>query len=135
MEPDIWGPSAWIFLHSITLNYPDNPTNLDKIQYRNFFNSLNNVLPCLICKKNFTKHTNELPIEHYLESKKTLSKWLVNIHNKVNIQHNKRTLTYKKFLELYSNIYKKTQHYYYIIILAMMLCIIYLIIKFNYIFR
>ena len=26
MNPKIWGPHAWIFLHSITLNYPENPT-------------------------------------------------------------------------------------------------------------
>ena len=24
MEPNIWGPGAWLLLHSITLNYPDN---------------------------------------------------------------------------------------------------------------
>ena len=30
MEPEIWGPHAWQFLHSITLSYPDNPTFEDK---------------------------------------------------------------------------------------------------------
>ena len=23
MKPEIWGPHAWMFLHSITLEYPD----------------------------------------------------------------------------------------------------------------
>ena len=30
MEAKIWGPHAWIFLHSITMAYPENPTDNDK---------------------------------------------------------------------------------------------------------
>ena len=37
MDPKVWGPNAWIFLHSITMNYPKNPTNEDKEKYRTFF--------------------------------------------------------------------------------------------------
>ena len=33
MNPNIWGESAWLFLHTITLNYPENPTFLDKHNY------------------------------------------------------------------------------------------------------
>ena len=40
MEPNIWGPSAWIFLHTITLQYPEKPTDDDKKKYYVFFNSL-----------------------------------------------------------------------------------------------
>ena len=30
MDPLIWGPHAWFFLHSITLVYPDNPSEQEK---------------------------------------------------------------------------------------------------------
>ena len=30
MNPEIWGPPAWMFLHSISLAYPKNPTDVDK---------------------------------------------------------------------------------------------------------
>ena len=30
MNPKFWGPHAWIFLHSITLNYPKEPSDEDK---------------------------------------------------------------------------------------------------------
>ena len=30
MEPKVWGSHAWIFLHTITLNYPDEPSKFDK---------------------------------------------------------------------------------------------------------
>ena len=29
MESEVWGPSAWTFLHTVTLNYPEEPTNED----------------------------------------------------------------------------------------------------------
>ena len=32
-NPEIWGPGAWLFLHTITLNYPTNPTFEDKENY------------------------------------------------------------------------------------------------------
>ena len=40
MKPEVWGPHAWIFLHSITFNYPDNPTDDEKKHYKNFFENL-----------------------------------------------------------------------------------------------
>ena len=27
----IWGPDAWLFLHTITFNYPENPSEQDKV--------------------------------------------------------------------------------------------------------
>ena len=46
MDPEIWGPSAWIFLHTITLNYPNNPTIYDKQNYKNFL--LIYIIFCLV---------------------------------------------------------------------------------------
>ena len=40
MNPNIWGPGAWTFLHSVTLNYPDTPSQQDKNEYADFFKSL-----------------------------------------------------------------------------------------------
>ena len=51
MKPEIWGPHAWIFLHSITFDYPDNPTKEVKEKYKGFFESLQDILPCEKCKK------------------------------------------------------------------------------------
>ena len=36
MDPKIWGPSTWLFLHTITLNYPNNPTQQDIDNYKKF---------------------------------------------------------------------------------------------------
>jgi len=53
MNPEVWGPHTWIFLHSISLNYPKCPTRKDKDNMRNFIVSLKGVLPCDNCKENF----------------------------------------------------------------------------------
>ena len=105
MEPNIWGPEAWTFLHSITLNYPDNPTINDKKYHIDFFNILPNILPCIICRQNLKKHLGELPIKFHLSNKISLCKWLVEIHNKTNIDLGKKTITYPEFLKIYQKKY------------------------------
>ena len=72
MDPNYWGPKAWFFLHSITANYPINPTSRDKNIYKSFFISLKDVLPCSVCQENYKKHLSMLdmlltnhPLFHY----------------------------------------------------------------------
>jgi len=109
MEPNIWGPGAWIFLHSIALNYPKNPLIEDKKIYLDFFNILYKILPCDACKTNFKKHLNDRPINFYLKSKDTLNRWLVDIHNQTNIQNGKPPINYKDFLNTYKSLYNDNQ--------------------------
>ena len=78
MEPNIWGPSAWIFLHTVTLQYPEKPTDDDKKKYYVFFNSLKDILPCPNCKIHYSESITKKPIQ--LESRKELFEWLIDIH-------------------------------------------------------
>lgn len=138
MEPNIWGPGAWTFLHSVCLNYPNNPNNYDKKYYKDFFYLLSNILPCEVCRKNLKKHMAEVPINNYLLNKVTLNQWLVKIHNMTNEQLGKEQISYDKFLEIYTEKYKnKTESVTYIknklttqlnIIRFLLLCIIILIL-------
>ena len=45
-----WGRNIWKTIHYIPLGYPSNPSIEDKINYKNFYISLGNVLPCKICQ-------------------------------------------------------------------------------------
>ncbi len=108
MEPKIWGPEAWFFLHTITLEYPNKPTNVDKNNMKNFFVSLEHVLPCSKCKLNFGKHLIKHPLNNEVLSSKTkLVKWLIDIHNDVNKINGKQIMSYevalKTILERYEN--------------------------------
>lgn len=128
MDPEIWGPPTWIFLHTVTLNYPNNPTIYDKKYYKHFFINLHNILPCEWCSKNYKQHLQKYPIDNYLHTKKNLVQWLINIHNEVNKIFNKKTIDYFEFINIYKNIYnrKKTFFTYYNIILI--LCIFTIIV-------
>ena len=105
METKVWGPGAWIFLHSITMNYPENPTNKQKKDYYNFFSNIGNVLPCVICNEHYKKHLNELPIN--LNSRKEFVHWLVKIHNRVNRIHNKKEFTYEEAMKYFEELYSE----------------------------
>ena len=131
MEPEICGPHGWIFLHTITLNYPHKPDLQHRENYKSFFLNLQNVLPCQYCSHNYKIHLKKYPIDKYLDSKKNLVKWLINIHNEVNIIFNKKIITYEEFVEIYKNIYKtkkNTSYITYIIYITIFLFIITLII-------
>lgn len=90
MMTKVWGPPGWLFLHCITFGYPYaiNPNNPDhqhkKRDYAIFFKSLGNVFPCKYCRESYLKFIKELPIEPFLNSRKDLTDWLYQIHNKVN---------------------------------------------------
>ena len=108
MNSNIWGPGAWTLLHSITFNYPKTPSQQDKNEYADFFYSLANVLPCATCQNHFRKNLNDLPLKLHLQSRNDLVKWLFEIHNLINIQTNKKTITFKKFQKIYKQLYSKS---------------------------
>ena len=109
MEPEVWGPHAWQFLHSITLSYPDNPTSEDKNNHAQFFNSIQNILPCQKCKDHYTQNLQVLPIEQHLDNKESLFRWSVDLHNRVNVINNKREYSYDEVTELYEKMYDKSE--------------------------
>lgn len=133
MDPDYWGDPAWKFLNSIVLTYPDVPTDEDKENYKKFFMTLNNVLPCNVCRINYQKHINNKPLTNkILEDKRTFIGWLIDIHNDVNISNGKNVLGKEQALKImiddYNNFvdykyYKKNGYLYQIC-----LCIIVFII-------
>lgn len=97
MKPTVWGPSAWIFLHSITLTYPEKPSDNDKQHIKHFFGTLEYVLPCAKCKNHYYENLKKYPItDTVLESKNNLVKWLIDLHNEVNIINGKKALTYNE---------------------------------------
>jgi hypothetical protein len=105
MEPNIWGKHAWIFLHSVSMNYPDNPSIQDRKNYKDFFENLRFILPCEVCKKHYAQHIQRNPIEPSLHSKRKLVEWVIDVHNQVNISLNKPTMTYDQVIDLYKKIY------------------------------
>ena len=107
MNQNIWGPHLWFSLHTMSFNYPLKPTQKDKDDYKSFFIHLQEVIPCSVCKKNYKRHLNEHPIEGFLDSRKLLVYWVIDMHNMVNAEIGKKILSYDIVIKKYEDVYKK----------------------------
>jgi len=83
----IWGGPGWIFNHSVTFGYPLEPTEEQKLKYKNYFISLGDVLPCKYCRESYEKFiaTGETALTNdVMENRVTLTKWFYRVHEAVN---------------------------------------------------
>jgi hypothetical protein len=94
--PKLWGPHAWMFLHSVALSYPDNPSVTDKENYRTFYSSLKYILPCFKCRNNLKKHIEKVNINNYLKDSNSLHKWITTMHNMANASYGGKQYTYEE---------------------------------------
>ena len=107
MNQNLWGPKFWFTLHTITFEYPLNPSNKDKEVYYCLFNNLQYMLPCSVCRKNYTNNLKELPLINNLNSRRDLVYWLIDIHNKVNTETGKRIYNYDEVINNYQKLLNK----------------------------
>lgn len=89
MLTTVWGPPLWHFLHSMSFNYPVQPTCAQKQQYKNFIYSLTHILPCGACRDNLKYNLQKNPIQPYLKDRKTFSKYIYQLHETLNRYLNK----------------------------------------------
>jgi hypothetical protein len=97
----VWGPHGWRFLHYVSLGYPNNPSEEDKINYMNFYQMIKNVLPCSVCSRHYEENYNAMPLtDEILSSKEKLVEWVITMHNIVNHSTGKRIIPLDEALEL-----------------------------------
>ena len=96
MLTSVWGPSLWHSLHTISFNYPTNPSLNDKKNYLNFFKSLEHILPCRYCRENYKQNIKTVPLNmKTMENRHSLSKWLYELHEEINrLLHKKSNLKF-----------------------------------------
>lgn len=104
MDPKVWGPHFWFILHLVSFNYPDNPSTPDKDNYKRFYESIGDILPCPLCKKHYKSHMSQFPIGVHLDSRMDLITWVVQVHNFVNQYLGKPIYTVKQALDTYANL-------------------------------
>jgi hypothetical protein len=105
MMTKIWGPAMWHYLHTMSFNYPVNPTNEDKKNYRDFILNLKNVLPCKYCRINLSNNFKKKPIQMcHMKNRDTFSRYIYELHETVNkMLHKKSNLTYCEVRERYEH--------------------------------
>ena len=95
----IWGEHMWESIHSITFGYPVEPSQQDRDNYRQYFISLKNVLPCKYCRDSYSKFidgSDEFDNDYKLKitddeynnllNRENLTKWGWGLHNRVNLK-------------------------------------------------
>jgi hypothetical protein len=105
MLTSVWGPAAWHLLHTISFNYPINPTDENKKQYKEFVESLANVLPCKYCRMNLENNLKAHPIKPcHMKNRETFSRYIYNLHEIVNKMLDKKSgLSYCDIRERYEH--------------------------------
>jgi hypothetical protein len=105
MQTNIWGPAQWHFLHTMSFNYPVNPTLKDKKHYRDYVLNLKNVLPCKYCRINLANNLKKKPLQMcHMKSRETFSRYIYELHETINKMLNKKsTLTYCDVRERYEH--------------------------------
>lgn len=106
MNQNIWGPSLWLILHSITLLYPLDPCQKDKDNMMQFLQGLGHVVLCDICKTHYNRNLKENPPR--LDNRKDFFEWMVDFHNEVNGRTGKRSYTYEEVRQIYNTKYNNT---------------------------
>ena len=101
----VWGPAMWHYLHTMSFNYPVNPTPEEKKHYRDFIINLQYVLPCKYCRMNLTNNFKKKPLQMCdMASRDTFSRYIYDLHETINKMLGKKShLTYCQVRDRYEN--------------------------------
>lgn len=105
MLTTVWGPSLWHALHTMSFNYPVEPTSEQKNEYRDFLLNLVNVLPCKYCRDNLKKNFEKLPLTMaHMKNRDSFSRYVYRLHEVVNKMLKKKSgLSYCDVRERYEH--------------------------------
>jgi len=116
LDPTVWGPHYWFFLHTISICYPLRPNSITKKKYYEFIQNIPMFIPIESIATYFSKLLDEYPITPYLDTRDSFIRWMWFIHNKINQKLEKPTISLSKFYEYYYEQYKpndlKMREYY-----------------------
>ena len=106
LDPNIWGPHYWFFLHTLSMTYPVRPNAFTKKKYYEFIQNLPLFIPVEKISTEFSKLIDQYPITPYLDNRESLIRWMHFIHNKINQKLEKPESSLNDFYINYYNNYK-----------------------------
>ena len=106
LDPKVWGPHYWFFLHTLAMTYPHHPNAVTKKKYYEFIQNLPLFLPVEEISGEFSKLIDKYPITPYLDNRDSFVRWMHFIHNKINEKLEKPTISLNEFFVKYYNEYK-----------------------------
>ena len=116
LDPKVWGPHYWFFLHTISMTYPIHPNAVTKKKYYDFVQNIPLFIPVESMASEFSKLLDQYPVQPYLDNKESFIRWMWFIHNKINLKLEKPQISlndfYVKYYEEYKPINEKMSEYY-----------------------
>ena len=116
LDPKIWGPHYWFFLHTIAMSYPIHPNAVTKKKYYDFVQNIPLFIPVESMSGEFSKLLDKYPVQPYLDNKESFIRWMWFIHNKINVKLEKPQISlndfYVNYYEEYKPINEKMSEYY-----------------------
>jgi hypothetical protein len=87
----LWGPLGWMTLHSVSLLYPENPSQEDKAILKRYMDAFRETITCIHCYNHFKiifqNYTSSHP--EWADSKFNFFMFVARAHNTVNHRLNK----------------------------------------------
>jgi hypothetical protein len=139
LNPKVWGPHGWFFIESIVLSLPNKLNYEQKNIYKNFFTSLQDILPCEGCREHYNQNLIKYPLtDTVLSKKENMIRWILNVHNNVRRNNKNMPISINHFFEYYNKQYddnynknkisKDCNFKYYISIIIILILIIFIFI-------
>lgn len=98
IPPETWGPFFWNTIHIAALGYPTEPSHGHKKAAKEFFESLQYMIPCPICRDHYKVHLAKYPLLPHLDRRRDLFRWTLLLHNEVSKSLNKPLFTEEETL-------------------------------------
>jgi hypothetical protein len=106
LDPKIWGPHYWFFLHTVAMTYPIRPNAVTKKKYYEFIQNMPLFIPVENMSGEFSKLLDKYPVAPYLDNRESLIRWTHFIHNKINQKLEKPQVSLNDFYIKYYEEYK-----------------------------
>jgi hypothetical protein len=106
LDPKIWGPHYWFFIHTVAMTYPIRPNAITKKKYYEFIQNIPLFIPVENMSGEFSKLLDKYPVTPYLDNRESLIRWTHFIHNKINQKLEKPQISLSEFYVKYYEEYK-----------------------------
>ena len=97
-----WGNDLWYLLHTLTMNYPEKPTQITKKTYKLFLSKLFYIIPCPMCQREYMLYLKKHPPK--LDKTNSFIIWMWNFHNSVNNKLGKNIISLETCKQKHNNI-------------------------------
>ena len=104
-SPLVWGPSFWLVLHSGSIKYPIEASNIVKERMRGFILGIPYIIPCVDCSEHAKAfiEQNMFRMDSIVSGREQLFAFFVEFHNQVNERHKKKIYTVEEAMKMYGD--------------------------------